>query len=116
MKVPIINGEEGEVNIKHIAATCYTIISAGVAVFQIALAVGAPWGGYAMGGAFPGQFRYAHRCRRTSCAHDTHVGSGPISIRSCLACVVANVPVARMAHRCDRSSKPRNEHCDAKFE
>jgi hypothetical protein len=34
----------------------YTVISAGVAVFQLALALGAPWGSYAMGGAFPGQY------------------------------------------------------------
>ena len=46
---------------KHMAATCYTVISAGVVVFQIALAVGAPWGIYAMGGAFPGQFPPAMR-------------------------------------------------------
>jgi hypothetical protein len=49
------------VSIKYMAATCYTVISAGVAVFQIALAVGAPWGIYAMGGAFPGQFPPAMR-------------------------------------------------------
>ena len=28
----------------------------GVVVFQVALAAGAPWGAYAMGGAFPGKF------------------------------------------------------------
>jgi hypothetical protein len=28
----------------------------GVIAFQIALAYGAPWGSYAMGGAFPGRF------------------------------------------------------------
>ena len=38
------------------AALGYTGISAGVAVFQLALALGAPWGSYAMGGAFPGQY------------------------------------------------------------
>jgi len=41
---------------KRAAALLYTIISAGVVVFQIALAAGAPWGAFAMGGAFPGQF------------------------------------------------------------
>jgi hypothetical protein len=35
------------------AALVYTGISACVAVFQLALALGAPWGSYAMGGAFP---------------------------------------------------------------
>lgn len=43
-------------NIKLVAARTYAILSAGVIVFQIALALGAPWGEYAMGGAFPGQF------------------------------------------------------------
>jgi hypothetical protein len=49
------------VNVKYVAATCYTVVSVGVAVFQICLAAGAPWGIYAMGGAFPGQFPPAMR-------------------------------------------------------
>lgn len=43
------------------AAILYATISAGVVAFQIALALGAPWGAYAMGGAFPGQFPPALR-------------------------------------------------------
>ena len=43
------------------AALLYTVVSVGVAVFQIALAAGAPWGAYAMGGAFPGRFPLALR-------------------------------------------------------
>ena len=39
-----------------IAARIYAIVSFFVIAFQIALALGAPWGAYAMGGAFPGQF------------------------------------------------------------
>ena len=38
------------------AAILYGVLSAGVIAFQIALAAGAPWGEFAMGGAFPGQF------------------------------------------------------------
>jgi hypothetical protein len=37
------------------AALLYAGVSAGVVVFQVALAAGAPWGTYAMGGAFPGK-------------------------------------------------------------
>jgi hypothetical protein len=48
-------------NIKKIAAIFYAIVSLGVIAFQIALAAGAPWGAYAMGGAFPGQFPAALR-------------------------------------------------------
>lgn len=43
------------------AALLHAIISAGVVAFQIALALGAPWGAYAMGGAAPGQFPPAMR-------------------------------------------------------
>ena len=39
-----------------LAARIYAVVSAGVIAFQIALALGFPWGAYAMGGAFPGQF------------------------------------------------------------
>jgi hypothetical protein len=38
------------------AALVYAAASAGVVVFQVALAAGAPWGAYAMAGAFPGRF------------------------------------------------------------
>lgn len=41
---------------ERVAAIAYTIVSLGVIAFQIALAAGAPWGEYAMGGAYPGQF------------------------------------------------------------
>jgi hypothetical protein len=47
--------------ISKIAAIVYAVVSIGVIAFQIALAVGAPWGAYAMGGAFPGQFPPALR-------------------------------------------------------
>lgn len=42
--------------IHRLAALVYGAVSLGVILFQLALAVGAPWGAYAMGGAFPGQF------------------------------------------------------------
>ncbi len=48
-------------NISKIAAILYAVVSLGVIAFQIALAAGVPWGAYAMGGAFPGQFPPALR-------------------------------------------------------
>jgi hypothetical protein len=48
-------------DIRRAAALLYAVISAGVVAFQIALAAGAPWGAYAMGGAVPGQFPPALR-------------------------------------------------------
>ena len=38
------------------AAAVFAVVVAGVIAFQVALALGAPWGTYAMGGAFPGRF------------------------------------------------------------
>ena len=43
-------------NIRRIAGIVYAAATAIVVAFQIALALGAPWGSYAMGGAYPGQF------------------------------------------------------------
>ena len=42
-------------NLPTLAAIVFCIATAGVVCFQLALAAGAPWGVYAMGGAFPGR-------------------------------------------------------------
>ena len=39
-----------------VAALVFAVVAAGVIAFQLAMALGAPWGRYAMGGAFPGRF------------------------------------------------------------
>ena len=39
-----------------IAAVVFAVVAGGVVAFQFALALGAPWGAYAMGGSFPGRF------------------------------------------------------------
>jgi hypothetical protein len=44
-----------------IAARIFVGLTAVVAAFQLSLALGAPWGRYAMGGAFPGVFPPAMR-------------------------------------------------------
>jgi hypothetical protein len=49
------------VHIRRVAALLHAALSVGVVAFQFALAAGAPWGAYAMGGAFPGQFPPALR-------------------------------------------------------
>ena len=43
-------------DIMSVAAVIFAIVAGGVVAFQLALALGAPWGAYAMGGAFPGRF------------------------------------------------------------
>jgi hypothetical protein len=47
--------------LRRISALLYAIVTGAVVAFQVALAAGAPWGEYAMGGAFPGQFPPALR-------------------------------------------------------
>ena len=39
-----------------VAAVVFAAVSLGVVGFQVGLALGAPWGAYAMGGAFPGRY------------------------------------------------------------
>jgi hypothetical protein len=43
------------------AALLYAAVSVGVVAFQVAVAAGAPWGAYEMGGVLPGQFPLALR-------------------------------------------------------
>ncbi len=43
-------------DIQAAAALLFAAVAIGVVVFQFALALGAPWGVYAMGGSFPGRF------------------------------------------------------------
>jgi hypothetical protein len=45
----------------RLAAWIFAALIAVVALFQLALALGAPWGGLAMGGAFPGTYPPAMR-------------------------------------------------------
>jgi hypothetical protein len=49
------------VNPSALAAVVFAVAGAGVVLFQIGLALGAPWGAYAMGGANPGRFPPALR-------------------------------------------------------
>lgn len=43
------------VDVTVVAAVTYSFGTLVVVLFQLALALGAPWGAYAMGGAFPGR-------------------------------------------------------------
>ena len=40
----------------RVAAIVFAVVTAGVVAFQLALALGAPWGSYAMGGTFSGTY------------------------------------------------------------
>lgn len=48
-------------NVTAVAALLFLCVTAGAVAFQLALALGAPWGSYAMGGRFPGKFPPAMR-------------------------------------------------------
>jgi len=48
-------------DITTLAALVFGVAAVGVIGFQVALALGAPWGAYAMGGAFPERFPPALR-------------------------------------------------------
>jgi len=48
-------------DVTALAAITYSVATAGVITFQVAMALGAPWGAYAMGGASPGRFPPAMR-------------------------------------------------------
>lgn len=48
-------------DVTQVAAIVFGTVALGVVGFQMALALGAPWGAYAMGGAFPGRFPPALR-------------------------------------------------------
>jgi len=50
-----------DTGIRRAAAVGYAVLAAGVVAFQVALALGVPWGSYAMGGTFHGQFPPALR-------------------------------------------------------
>ena len=41
--------------VRGISAFVFTVLAGVVFAFQVGLALGAPWGSYAMGGVFPGQ-------------------------------------------------------------
>ena len=71
--------------ITAVAAILYAVLSAGVVVFQLALALGAPWGAYAMGGAFPGRFPPAMRVAAVVQAVLLALMAGVVLVRAGLA-------------------------------
>ena len=47
--------DDARMDLTTLAALVFAIAAIGVIAFQLALPFGAPWGSYAMGGAFPGR-------------------------------------------------------------
>jgi hypothetical protein len=46
----------GGMDTRALAGLAFAVAALGVIAFQVALALGAPWGAYAMGGALPGRY------------------------------------------------------------
>jgi hypothetical protein len=47
--------QESIMKVRRVMSIVYAVLTVGVVAFQLALALGAPWGSYTMGGTFPGQ-------------------------------------------------------------
>lgn len=62
------------------AALLFTALIVGVVAFQLALAAGAPWGEYAMGGAYPG--RYPTRMRAVAVVQAILLGGLAVMVLS----------------------------------
>jgi len=58
---PNLRTKGDPMSLTHIAAIGFAVITFSAAAFQVAMAAGAPWGAYAMGGAHPGTFPPALR-------------------------------------------------------
>ncbi len=68
-------------NITAVAALIFLFTTVGAVAFQLALALGAPWGAYAMGGRFPGKLPPAMRVAAV--------------VQALLLCLLAAVVLAR---------------------
>jgi len=69
------------VQMKRVAAVVYGVFSGAVIAFQLALALGAPLGAYAMGGAFPGVMPPALRAAAV--------------VQACVLALLAGIVLAR---------------------
>ena len=56
LRKPLDTIGEFSMDVKSVAAIIFVAVTVGAVGFQLALAMGAPWGAYAMGGTFPGRF------------------------------------------------------------
>lgn len=66
---------------KRMAAIVYGVVSGAGIAFQLALTLGAPWGAYAMGGAFPGVMPPALRAAA--------------AVQACVLALLAGIVVGR---------------------
>lgn len=75
-----------------VAALVFAVVAAGVVAFQLAMALGAPWGSYAMGGAFPGRFPTPMRI--AAVVQAVVIGAIAVAVLSAAGLVVRDLAVA----------------------
>jgi hypothetical protein len=79
-------------DITTIAALVFALVALGVIAFQFALALGAPWGRYAMGGAVPG--RFPPRLRVAAVVQAILIALLAVAVLSAAGLVVPDLAVA----------------------
>ena len=79
-------------DISILAALVFAIAAVGVVAFQLALAFGAPWGRYAMGGAFPG--RLPPRMRVAAVVQAVLIALLAVAVLSAAGIVLPDLAVA----------------------
>lgn len=74
------------------AALVFAALAAGVVAFQLALALGAPWGAYAMGGTYPG--RFPTRLRVAAVVQGVIIGGLAVAILSSAGLLLPDLATA----------------------
>lgn len=80
------------VDVTTVAALVFAVVASSVIAFQLALALGVPWGRYAMGGAFPGKFPPAMRV--AAVVQGILIGFLAVAVLSAAGLVLPEVTVA----------------------
>ena len=79
-------------DITTIAALVFAVAACGVIAFQLGLALGAPWGRYAMGGVAPG--RFPPRLRVAAVVQAVLIGLLAVAVLSAAGLVLTALAVA----------------------
>ena len=79
-------------DVTTIAALVFAVAAGGVIAFQLCLALGAPWGRYAMGGASPG--RFPTRLRIAAVVQAALIGLLAVAVLSAAGLVLTGLAVA----------------------
>ncbi|MEO5885897.1 MAG: hypothetical protein ABIQ58_10325 [Candidatus Limnocylindrales bacterium] len=76
-------------DVTALAGIGFAVVAIGVIAFQVGLALGAPWGAYAMGGVFPG--RYPPPMRIAAIVQAVLIGLLALAVLSAARVVLPNL-------------------------